>query len=48
MLGAVGTASTDALGNWTIDKTIALPTGAVSVRATSSNNTVRVQALSIK
>ena len=48
VLGSAGSAVTDAAGNWDIDATVPLPTGATALKATSSNGTVRAANLSLK
>jgi len=49
VLGTAGTVPTDALGNWQIQLVgIPLPTGTVSLKATTSNGTVKAQALQLK
>ncbi|MBI4290419.1 MAG: cadherin-like domain-containing protein [Betaproteobacteria bacterium] len=45
VLGTAGTVVADAAGNWTLDTTVARPTGTSAVKATSSNGTVRSTAL---
>jgi Bacterial Ig domain len=49
VLGTAGTVTSDANGNWLLDIVgIALPTGTVSVRSTTSNGTVLATALTLK
>jgi hypothetical protein len=48
VLGLAGTATVDALGNWAASPTVPLPTGATSLKATSSNGTARAVAISFK
>lgn len=48
VLGFAGTGATDAIGNWSVDVAVPLPTGATQIRATSSNGTSRIAALSVK
>jgi hypothetical protein len=48
VVGQIGTFSTDAVGNWQAATTVALPSGATALKATSSNGTVRTAALVIK
>ena len=47
-LGAAGSAIADAVGNWVVNATLALPAGATAVRAASPGGTVRVLALRVK
>jgi VCBS repeat-containing protein len=48
VLGTAGTVAADALGAWTVDTVVALPTGANRVRATSSNGSVATATLALK
>lgn len=48
VLGLVGTFATDAAGAWQAQTVVPLPTGATTLKATSSNNTVRTQALTLR
>ena len=48
VLGLAGTVTATATGGWTLDTTVTRPTGANAIKATSSNGTVRTQALILK
>jgi hypothetical protein len=49
VLGTAGTVPTDALGNWVLQLVgVPLPANTVSLKATTSNGTVKAQALSLK
>ena len=49
VVSTAGTFQSDGLGNWALDLVgVALPTEAVTVKATTSNGTVRTQALQLK
>jgi hypothetical protein len=49
VLGSAGTVTSDALGGWALDVVgIALPAGAVSIKATSSNGTVQATGIQLK
>ena len=49
VVGTAGTVQSDGLGNWALDLVgVALPAGAITIKATTSNGTVRTQALQLK
>jgi hypothetical protein len=48
VVGSIGTYPIDGAGNWQAATTVALPTGANVLRATSSNGTVRNVAITFK
>jgi hypothetical protein len=48
VVGTAGTVTSTVLGGWSIDTVIPLPAGTVSIKATTSNGTVRATALTLK
>ncbi|MBI2320133.1 MAG: cadherin-like domain-containing protein [Betaproteobacteria bacterium] len=48
VLGQAGTYTTDGVGNWQAQTTVALPAGASALKATTSNGSVRAVALVLK